>query len=78
MTPAELNALVEACDEREKTIWFREAWFAAIMLSPYLKRGRKLDPMKLLPSWLQEHKGPRTKEEAQQVLEDLKKELKVK
>jgi hypothetical protein len=77
MTPAELNALVEACDEREKAVWFREAWFAAIMLSPHLKRGRKLDPMKLLPSWLQERKGPRTKEEARQELDDLKKELKV-
>lgn len=75
MTPAELSALVEAHNEREKAEWMKLAWFTSILLSPHLKRGRSIAPEKLLPELFREKKDRKTKEEAKQELAEIKKKL---
>lgn len=79
MTPDELRIAAEAQAEeeerREKAEWNRLAWFTSILLTPYMKHGRMIDPEKLLPTILRKGKSPRSKEEAQEQLKELKKSV---
>jgi hypothetical protein len=65
-------------NEKEKAEWFKLAWFTAILLSPYKKRGQIVDPEDLLPSTFKKSPAPMTKEEAKRELEEIKKSVGIK
>ena len=77
--PGELRLAVEAQaeqeKEREKAEWYKLAWFVSYLLRPYVKRGRTIDPDMLLPESMRKKRKPRTKEEAQKELRELKKSV---
>ena len=51
------------------------AWFTSYLLQPHLKRGRTIDPEKLLPESMRRRKRAMTKEEARRELDELKKSV---
>ncbi len=51
------------------------AWFTSYLLQPYMKHGRAFDPEKLLPESMRRKRGPRTKDEARQELEEIKRSV---
>ncbi len=78
LLPVELYRAVEAENEREKERWFRDAWFASLLLRPHLRKGRALDPMDLMPKLLTPRApGPRTKAEGLAELKAIRKRLNI-
>jgi len=62
-------------EKREKAEWYKLAWFVSYLLQPHMKRGRTIDPERLLPESMRRRKKSRTKEEARRELRELKKSV---
>lgn len=54
------------------------AHFTSILLTPHLKRGRRIDPEMLIPEEFLYKKEKMTKEEARKELDGIKKRLGIK
>jgi hypothetical protein len=72
-----VSAFNEMQKDRERREWRRFAWFTAILLSPYTKKGRIIDYENLLPENMRAKK-PMTKKDAKKELESLKRDLNIK
>ena len=68
----------EVENERRKDLWYMMAHFTSILLTPHLKRGRRISPEMLIPEVFRYKNKEMTREEARKELDGIKKRLGIK